>query len=83
MKRQKLVAHSCLQEIHIKYRQRQTGNKIRYHVPFNKRKQCDQINIRHKVLKGKLFTRGKQGYYIIIKDLIHQENIKAQNRGLD
>lgn len=50
---------------------------------IQQKKWCDKINIRHKVLKGKLFTRGKEGYYIIIKDLIHQENIKAQNRSLE
>ena len=70
----------CLQEIHFRpqdtYRMKVRGWKNTFHANGKQKKVGVAILISDKIdFKIKKFTRDKEGHYIMIKGLIHEEDI--------
>ena len=71
----------CLQETHFRprdtYRQKVRGQKKISHSNGNQKKARVAILISDKIdVKKKIITRDKEGYYIMIKGSIQEENKK-------
>ena len=74
----------CLQETHFRprdtYRLRVKGLKKKFHVNGNQKKARVAILISDKIdLKIKNIIRDKEGYYIMIKGSIQEEDITTVN----
>ena len=75
---------SCLQETHFisrdTYRLKVSGWKKIFHVNGNQKKPGVAILISEKIdFKIKTVTRHKEGYYIMIKGSIQEEDIRIVN----